>query len=332
MPTYYSIDETLARRAKEMNSFWNYEPGSATASYRQEVDKAAAIAEAQKARVDPMYHEKIDRLLDTYARKLAENLNHGYAINARCPSVLIAGPANFPVRKKEKQNRASDANMKEWQEIQGILNRIRSVGTAGISSDDENALQKLREKPARHEREQEEMKAVNAYYRKHGTLDGCPLLSAEGAEKIKAVMVRDWRANPMPYNSCRLSNNNQTIRDVKARIAELEAKQSSPAPEGWSFEGGRVVMNQEENRVQILFDGKPDADIRSALKHAGFRWAPSQGAWQRMLNQNGIHAARSVTEQWMTPSAQPEPTIESQTEEESCSEEPAPFSYPQQSM
>ena len=173
MPTYYPIDETTARRAKEMSSFYNYKPGSATASYRQEVDKAA-IAEAQKARVDPMYHEKIDRLLDTYARKLAENLNHGYAIAARCPSVLIAGPANFLVRKKEKQNRAADANIKEWQEIQGILSRIRGVGTAGISSDDENALQKLRAKLARHEREQEEMKAINAYYRKHGTLDGCP--------------------------------------------------------------------------------------------------------------------------------------------------------------
>ena len=230
MPTYYPIDETTARRAKEMSSFYNYKPGSATASYRQEVDKAA-IAEAQKARVDPMYHEKIDRLLDTYARKLAENLNHGYAIAARCPSVLIAGPANFPVRKKEKQNRAADANIKEWQEIQGILSRIRGVGTAGISSDDENALQKLRAKLARHEREQEEMKAINAYYRKHGTLDGCPLLSAEEVEKIKAAMARDCRANPKPYESYLLSNNNQTIRSVKARIAELEAKQSSPASE-----------------------------------------------------------------------------------------------------
>ena len=329
MPTYYPIDEAAARRAKEMNSYYDYKPGSATASYRQEVDKAAAIAEAQKARVDPMYHEKIDRLLDTYARKLAENLNHGYAIAARCPSVLIAGPANFPVRKKEKQNRAADANMKEWQEIQGILARIRGVGTAGISSDDENALQKLREKLARHEQEQEMMKSINAYYRKHGTLDGCPLLSADEAEKIKAAMARDWRANPKPYESYLLSNNNQTIRSIKARIAELEAKQSSPAPEGWSFEGGRVVMNQEENRIQILFDGKPDADIRSELKHAGFRWAPSQGAWQRMLNQNGIYSAKSVTEQWMTPSTQPEPEIESQTEEEPCS---APFSYSQQSM
>jgi hypothetical protein len=332
LPTYYYIDETAARRANEMNSQFGYKPGSATASYRQEVDKATAIAEAQKARVDPMYHEKIDRLLDSYARRLAENLNQSYAIAIRCPSVLVAGPANFPVRKKEKQNRADEANLQEWRDIQGILARIRGTGMAGISSDDENALQKLREKLDRREREQEMMKSVNAYYRKHGTLDGCPLLSAEEAEKIKAAMARDWRANPKPYNSYLLSNNNQTIHSIKARISELESKQSGPAPEGWSFEGGRVIMNQEENRIQILFDGKPDADIRSELKHAGFRWAPSQGAWQRMLNQNGIYAAKSVTEKWITPAVQPEPTIESQTEEEPCSEEPAPFSYPQQSM
>ena len=43
----------------------------------------AAIAEQQKSRVDPMYHEKIDHLLDTYARKLAENMNQGFAIDAR---------------------------------------------------------------------------------------------------------------------------------------------------------------------------------------------------------------------------------------------------------
>ena len=70
MPTYYPIDEAAALQAKEMNSYYDYKPESATAAYRQEVDKAADIAEAQKARVDPMYHEKIDRLLDTYARSL----------------------------------------------------------------------------------------------------------------------------------------------------------------------------------------------------------------------------------------------------------------------
>ena len=75
-----------------------------------------------------MYHEKIDHLLDTYARKLAENMNQSFAIDARVPSVMIAGPANFPVGKKEKQNRARDSNMEEWRYIQGLLDKIRSTG------------------------------------------------------------------------------------------------------------------------------------------------------------------------------------------------------------
>ena len=104
---YYPINEGAARRAKEMNSFSDYKEGSATAEYRAMVDKAAAIAEQQKSRVDPMYHEKIDHLLDTYARKLAENMNQGFAIDARVPSVMIAGPANFPVGKKPEAYRSA---------------------------------------------------------------------------------------------------------------------------------------------------------------------------------------------------------------------------------
>ena len=70
-----------------------------------------------------MYHEKIDSLLDTYARKLAANMNKGYEIDARVPSILIAGGSNFPTRKKEKQNAARDSNYREWQDIQGLLEK-----------------------------------------------------------------------------------------------------------------------------------------------------------------------------------------------------------------
>lgn len=68
---YYPINEELVRRAKAMISFSDYKEGSATAEYRSMADEAAEIAERQKKRVDPMYHGKIDSLLDTYARKLA---------------------------------------------------------------------------------------------------------------------------------------------------------------------------------------------------------------------------------------------------------------------
>ena len=80
---YYAINEELARRAKGMISFSDYVPGSATASYRQAVDKAAEIAEQQKRVVDPIHHKKIDRLLDTYARRLARSEEHTFLILSR---------------------------------------------------------------------------------------------------------------------------------------------------------------------------------------------------------------------------------------------------------
>jgi len=53
-----------------------------------------------------------------------------------------------------------------------------------------------------------------------------------------------------------------------------------------------VVENFEENRLQIVFDGKPSAEVRSELKGNGFRWAPSQEAWQRQLNNGARYAAK----------------------------------------
>lgn len=121
--TYYPINEAAAKRAKQAISFSDYKPGSATAEYRHYVDEAAELAARQKKRVDPSFHEKIDGLLDAYARKLAANMNKGYEITARVPSIMIAGGSNFPVRKKEKQNAAADKNMEEYREIQGLLGK-----------------------------------------------------------------------------------------------------------------------------------------------------------------------------------------------------------------
>lgn len=146
MPKYYPINEEAAKRAKDMNSFSDYQPGSATAGYRAMVDEAYAAAERQKARVDPMYHDKIDALVDRYARKLAENLNERNVIDARVPSILISGGGNFPVTKKHKQNAARDRNYGEYAEISKLLDKIRSVGMGGISADDDLAVEKLTKK------------------------------------------------------------------------------------------------------------------------------------------------------------------------------------------
>lgn len=292
--SYYTINEEAARRANDMNSFRDYKAGSATAEYRRMVDAATELAERQKQRVDPMYHEKIDRLLEIYCRKLAESMNASYSIEARCPSILISGGGNFPVRKKEKQNAARDRNLEEWNYIQGLLDKIRSVGTGGISSDDPQAVEKLEAKLATLEKHQEMMKAANAAIRMKDPAKGDAKLAELGytPEDIAKLRAPDF-CGRIGYPAYELQNNNANIRRIRGRIAELK-KRTENTPEGWEFDGGRVVVNTAENRLQIIFDGKPDADIRTELKGEGFRWAPSQGAWQRQLTDNAMRAARRL--------------------------------------
>ena len=287
---YYTINEAAAKRAKDANSFSDYKQGSATAEYRHYVDEAMQLAERQKRRVDPMYHEKIDSLLDTYARKLAANMNKGYEIDARVPSILIAGGSNFPTRKKEKQNAARDSNYREWQDIQGLLDKIRSTGMGGISADDPQAVQKLEKKLESLEKSQEIMKAVNTYYRKHKTLDGCPHLLPEQLEKLKADMASSWHLGDKPFATWALSNNSAEIRRVKDRIKSL-SQQKEIGFVGWEFDGGKVEANTEANRLQIFFEDKPDEATRESLKSNGFRWSPKAGAWQRQLTSNAYYAA-----------------------------------------
>lgn len=290
---YYRINEEAAKQAKAAYSFSDYIPGSATAEYKESVDKAVSIAERQKALVDPMYHEKIDILLDTYARKLAENTNKGFAIEARVPSVMIAGGANFPTRQKEKQNAAREKNYEEWKRIQGILDKIRRTGNGGISADDPNAIQKLKNRLKELEQKQQIMKSVNAYYRKNKTLDGCPGLSEENIKQLEVGVASDWNYEGKPFQSYTLRNNNAKINNLKQRIESLERHQKAKYPE-WKFEGGEVVANREENRLQILFDEKPDEETRDQLKHNGFHWSPKNGAWQRQLNSNSYYAIKKI--------------------------------------
>lgn len=290
---YYPINETAARHANAANSFSDYRPGSATAEYRHMVDKAVEVAEQQKKRVNPENHAKIDYLLDLHTRKLAENMNQGYAIEGRVPSILIAGPANFPTRKKQKQDAARDKNMQEWRYIQGLLDKIRSTGMGGISADDPNAIQKLEAKVKGLEECQETMKAVNAYYRKHKTLNGCPHLSPEGIAKLQADMAASWHLGDKPYPSWALSNNSAEIRRCKVRIEQLR-KQRETGYVGWDFVGGVVEVNREDNRLQIFFDRKPEEDVRSILKSNGFHWSLRAGAWQRQLGDNAIWAADRI--------------------------------------
>lgn len=288
-----TINEDAARRAKEMNSFSTYKPGSATAEYQSYVAEAKEIADDQKSRVDSRYHEKIDRLLAIYCTKMVAHLNRHYDIECKYPSVLIAGPSNFSARKKEQQNAMREKHMQEYAYIQGLLKKIRATGMGGISADDDDAIERIRAKMNDCIASQELMKAANAYFRKHKTCKGCPGLKDEIAARLDKKIAEATYGARVPFASYSLSNNNAEIHRLRARI-EAEEKKAATEYQGWEFDGGSVVMNKESNRLQILFDDKPDEAVRAKLKSNGFRYAPSVPAWQRQLTNNAIYAAKHL--------------------------------------
>lgn len=282
---YYPVNEELAKAAQEANSFRGYSTGSATREYRTAVDSAREVATRQKEKVDARYHEKIDRILDSYERQLAAWYDRFHRNAASCPSIMIAGAGNFPRKKHEVKIRRTSELLREHEKMKETMERrIRGVGTGGISSDDSDALERLEAKLAVLKERHEEMKRANAYRRKNGSWEGY-----DGALKDKVC-----REGPAIYQFFNLPNSLAEIHRIDQRIKYLKRQAETEYGDGWHFDGGVVRANKDENRLQIFFDDIPSEKTRADLRHCGFRWSPRNKAWQRMLTPDAIFAAKRL--------------------------------------
>ena len=203
---YYPIDEETARRAHEMMSMRDYPAGRATNEYRASVDKAAALVERCKAATSPYYHGKLDALLDRYARRLAQWTNDYNRNGASCPSILVSGGSNFPVKKKQRQNAREDSLWQEYKEIEAILHKIKTVGSGPVDLADPHAREMLTDQLQQLQNRLDTGKAMNAYYRKHKTLKGFPGMSDEtAAQKLPSKAPIPGRKSPcltMSFPAC----------------------------------------------------------------------------------------------------------------------------------
>lgn len=294
---YFPINEGNARTAHNMMSMRDYSEGSTTAGYRREVDKAYDVAD-KVAEKKPEEAERAYRLAERYSKKMAEYYNKESSIGMMCPSVMISGAGNFPVKKKERQVAAWERNHEFYQYVQSILAKIENIlyGREIIKSDDERAIEKLEEKLEDLKSTQEQMKAANKAIRLKDTEAGDDLLREMGysEESIKKLREPDY-CGRVGYPSFQLQNNNANIHRVEERLKSLKAAKERGSSER-EYKTFKVVENTEAMRYQIIFDGKPDADIRSLLKSNGFKWSPSNGAWQRQLTGNGKWALNRVVE------------------------------------
>ncbi len=236
-----------------------------------------------RADYDERRQERIDRLYqkagaEEYAARREHQRAHDLVADIPFGQPNIAGHPALP-RLREKSIAAMERGIEHDRKADYYEQCAEAAeNNTAIPSDDPAALEKLKAKLEAMEARQTLMKAVNAYYRKHKTLDGCPGLTSGVQVEIEKAWARGWYVG-IPFPPYELSNNGNMKR-IRERIADLERRAASPAPEGWTFDGGEVVANVDENRLQVFFDAIPDEETRAALKSNGFRWARSVGAFR----------------------------------------------------
>jgi len=215
-----------------------------------------------------------------------------------CFSSMITGPSKFPTRKAEKANRSEENAYNIFNDWRNKF--FKRVNREARPTTPDGELEKARTDLARRSYKQKYMKEINAICRKSNAVE---LLTEMGIkpQTIHSLLNPPYSYQSKGFQSYELTNNNANIKRLESRVEELENKialrekqKESGEVKGWQFDGGEVQVNYEADRVQILFDEKPDDKTRKELKSHGYRWSPTYSAWQRKITDNALYATKQL--------------------------------------
>ena len=148
----------------------------------------------------------------------------------------------------------------------------------------------------------QESEKADYYRNKVDNIDNSKVISSDDPQAIEKLQARieelekaKEEVKARPHEWYELQYLNADIRRAKNRIKEIQELEELQF-EDITFTGGKAILNRDINRLQLLFDTKPDEEIRTLLKGHGFKWSRYEQAWQRLYNRNGIYAVKYVIE------------------------------------
>ena len=227
------------------------------------------------------------------------------AKESRVASAFITGPAKFNIARNEKANNAhrkACEDFEAWREkrIKAIRKAIEKAKPeeqrnaerwASICNEIDRIADDIRdidENNAPYHR----ALFVNSLYNKAETLakNGDKEMLDRYVERVK-----EWNTKlkkPLVTPRHKFWQLQELCEKYIARKEERAGRENVEIEK----EGYTIVKNFADDRLQIIYDGKPDRDTISKLKSNGFRWSPSNMAWQRQLTSNAYYAAARVVD------------------------------------
>lgn len=248
-----------------------------------------------------------EKYIDKFTSKMLAWLHS----ESNCASSMIAGPARFPVQKMRKRRGWADNHYNEfmtWRKR--VISKIqRSENKRNGPTELEKAVNDL----AACKKNHETMKAANAIIRKAKGSDTCiPDLIALGIKEIDAHQLLHPKFDyyGKGYQTFYLTNNNANIKRLEERVKMLQSKEqmkekieAGAATPEITINGAIIRQDFADDRLKIIFDGKPAQNVINALKSSGFRWSPFLKCWCRKLTNDAGHAAKRICKTELQPVA-----------------------------
>lgn len=124
---------------------------------------------------------------------------------------------------------------------------------------------------------------------------------AKGAEQALSNMRSDDPAIiPKLQEAIRNSTDSAERQRLRERL-DTAIRTHERNQSGGGLNKKTKLYDLEENvtdgRIRFRFDGKPRQEIIDIMKSRGFKWSPSNKAWQRQNTPNGVWSAKKVIEE-----------------------------------
>lgn len=253
--------------------------------------------------IDGVFHAE-------YVARYREWVGDLFSKHSRIMSPMITGPARFPGARNAKANSAYDSALSkfnEWRENykKRTLKRFEALKTPEQRAESEwscikadifstaKTIYGIDTKSPQHRGYSRSLFVSNLAGRMETlAANGKVELLHRASEYIRSLNAQFKENGGKEIFTSR----HKFWKLVEIAEAKAKAQEERSAKEDVEieFDGGTVVKSFGENRLQIIFDAKPDRAMIDNLKRHGFRWSPTNGAWQRLLNDNSYYACADV--------------------------------------
>lgn len=257
--------------------------------------------------------DRLARLVDKLRKEGGARLDQAHRISDSIPfgqPILVGHHSEGRHRRDLK--RIDSNHRKGWEMLtlaDKIENRLKNGGR-GISSDDPEAIQKLREKLASEEKNHELMKELNAHFRKHGNLEGF-----EGPQEIIKMAERYLSLGEKSgFPGFALSNSTAEMNRIKKRIEYLTRQAKAPQRPDILGPGFRITEDKEQNRIILKLGVRLSKEDFKFVRSNGWLWSPTRTAFVRQLNPKSQWEAEYIARE-LTKKLSPKPPTDEQGKE-----------------